>query len=181
MMILRILVLATAMTCGMALAQTNEPPPPTRNNAIVYKCTNADGSVIYAQDPCSSDPKKMQTLDTSGALRTGSGGHQNEIAAGVADSDCRDTAYNSSRVSADRITESNEHIATYRQQREVLQSDANYASAGGMPDTVARKAIDDLDAAIARESEFQQKEAANSDKAYQDALRACDVAAKSKK
>jgi hypothetical protein len=44
-----------------------------------------------------------------------------------------------------------------------------------------RKAIDDLDEAIARESEFQQKEAANSDKAYQDALHACDVAAKSKK
>jgi hypothetical protein len=99
----------------------------------------------------------------------------------VADSDCRDTAYNSSRVSADRITESNEHIATYRQQREVVQSDANYAAVGGIPDTVTRKAIDDLDAAIARESEFQQKEAANSDKAYQDALRACDVAAKSKK
>jgi hypothetical protein len=177
MMILRTLVLATAMTCGMALAQTNEPP--TRNNAIVYKCTNADGSVIYAQEPCSSDPKKMQTLDTSGALRTGSGGHQNEIADSVADSDCRDTAYNSSRVSADRITVSNEHIATYRQQLEVLQSDANYG--GGTADPAMRKAIDDLDGAIARESEFQQKEAANSDKAYQDALHACDVAAKSKK
>jgi len=179
MMILRILVLATAMASGMALAQTNQPPTPTRNNAIVYKCTNADGSVIYAQDPCSSDPKKMQTLDTSGALRTGSGGHQNEIAASVADSDCRDNAYNSSRVSADRITQSNEHIATYRQQLEVLQSDANYA--GATPDPATRKAIDDLDAAIARESEFQQKEAANSDKTYQDALHACDVAAKSKK
>jgi hypothetical protein len=177
MMILRTLVLATAMTCGMAMAQTNEPP--TRNNAIVYKCTNADGSVIYAQEPCSSDPKKMQTLDTSGALRTGSGGHRNEIADSVADSDCRDNAYNSSRVSADRITVSNEHIATYRQQLEVLQSDANYG--GGTADPAMRKAIDDLDGAIARESEFQQKEAANSDKAYQDALHACDVAAKSKK
>ncbi len=178
MMILRTLVvLATAMTCGMALAQTNEPP--TRNNAIVYKCTNADGSVIYAQDPCSSDPKKMQTLDTSGALRTGSGGHQDEISASVADSDCRDNAYNSSRVSAGHITESNDHIATYRQQLEVLQSDANYA--GGTADPAVRKAIDDLDAAIAHESEFQQKEVANSDKAYQDALHACEVAAKSKK
>jgi hypothetical protein len=177
MTILRILVLATAMTCGPALAQTNEPP--TRNNAIVYKCTNADGSVVYAQDPCSRDPKKMQTLDTSGALRTGSGGHQDEIAASVADSDCRDNAYKSSRVSADRITESNEHIATYRQQREVMQSDANYG--GGTADPAMRKAIDDLDSAIARESEFQQKEAANSDKAYQDALRACDIAAKVKK
>ena len=176
-MILRILVLATAMTCGTALAQTNEPPP--HNNNIVYKCMNADGSVIYARDPCSSDPKKMQTLDTSGALRTGSGGHQDEIAASVADSDCRDAAYNSSRVSVDRVTESNEHIATYRQQREVLQSDANYI--GGTPDPATRKAIDDLDAAIARESEFQQKESMNSDRAYQDALRACDVAAKAKK
>ena len=177
MTILRILILAAVMACSTALAQTNESPP--RNSAIVYKCINDDGSVIYAQEPCSSDPKKMQTLDTSGALRTGSGGHQDEIAASVADSDCRESAYKTTRAAADRMAESNDHIADYRQRREALQSNANYG--GGTGDAEMRKAIDDLDSAIARESEFQQKEATNSDKAYQDALRACDLAAKSKK
>ena len=178
MTILRILITAAVMACSTALAQTNESPPP-RNSAIVYKCINDDGSVIYAQDPCSSDPKKMQTLDTAGALRTGSGGHQDEIDASVADSDCRESAYKDTRVSADRIAQSNDHIADYRQRREALQSNANYG--GGTADDQMRKVIDDLDAAIARESEFQQKEATNSDKAYQDALRACDLAMKSKK
>ena len=134
----------------VALAQTGG------NNTTVYKCKNADGSVVYSHEPCSSDPKKMETLDTAGALRTGSGGHQNEIAASVA--------------------ESNQHIADYRQQREALQSDVNYA--GASADPAMRKSVDDLDAAIARESEFQQKEQANSEQAYHDALHACDAALK---
>jgi hypothetical protein len=172
MAILRMLVPALLMAgaATVALAQTGG------NNTTVYKCKNADGSVVYSHDPCSSDPKQMETLDTAGALRTGSGGHQNEIAASVADSDCRDKAYKSTHTSAEKIAESNQHIAEYRQQREALQSDVNYA--GAAADPAMRKSVDDLDAAIARESEFQQKEQANSEQAYRDALHACDAALK---
>jgi hypothetical protein len=173
MAILRMLASALLMAgaATVALAQTGG-----NNNTTVYKCKNADGSVVYSHDPCSSDPNKMETLDTSGALRTGSGGHQNEIAASVADSDCRDKAYKSTHGSAEKIAESNQHIADYRQQREALQSEVNYAGAGSDP--AMRKSVDDLDAAIARESEFQQKEQANSEQAYHDALHACDTALK---
>ena len=167
----RIVILGALAVCSTAFAQTDAPRP--RNNAIAYKCTNADGSVIYSQEPCSGDPKKVQTIDTSGALRTGSGGHQDEIAAGVADSDCRDKAYKSTHVSPERIDESNQHIAEYRQRRQNIEAmAANY----GSPDPQTAKALDELDAAIAKESEFQQKEQGTSEQNFQTALRGCDEA-----
>jgi hypothetical protein len=170
---LRVLALAVLTASGAALAQSDEPAPaPPRNNAIVYKCVNADGSVVYAQDPCSTDPKKMVTLDTSGALRTGSGGHQDEISAGVADSDCRDNAYRSTHSASEaKVAESNTHINDYRQRVAALQSQGSY---GGAVDPGTAKAIDDLEAAIARESEFQQKEVASAALAFDDALKVCD-------
>ena len=173
MTILRVLALAALAASGAALAQSDEPAPaPPRNNAIVYKCVNPDGSVVYAQDPCSTDPKKMVTLDTSGALRTGSGGHQDEISAGVADSDCRDNAFRSTHAASEaKVAESNTHINDYRQRIAALQSQGSY---GGAVDPGTAKAIDDLEAAIARESEFQQKEVASAALAFDDALKVCD-------
>jgi hypothetical protein len=171
MAVLRVLALAAICMCGSALAQSGPPP---RNNAIVYKCVNPDGTVVYSQDACSTDPKKMQILDTSGALRTGSGGSQDEISASVADSDCRSNAYASTHAGSEaKVAESNKHIADYRQRREELQSQINYA--GDAADPASRKAVDELDSAIAQESEFQQKEVANVEQAYQDALKACDL------
>jgi hypothetical protein len=173
----RFLLLAGALAIGgPVLAQTDEATPPApRSNTVVYKCMNADGSVVFADTPCAKDPKKMQTLDTSAALRTGSGGHQGEIAAGVNDSDCRDRAYRSTHSDESQLVESNRHIADYQQRRAALDSPSSYPTynADGSPVDNA-KAIDDLNAAIARESEFQQKAAANNDLAYQNALRNCD-------
>ena len=166
------LVLAASMagSASVASAQTGG------NNAHVYKCKGADGSVVYSHDPCSSDPKKMETLDTTGALRNGGGGHQDELAASTADSECRENAYKSTHLSAEKIAESNRHIAEYRKQREAVQSEVNYV--GGTTDPKVRKSIDELDAAIARESEFQQKNQANAEQAYRDALKVCDRAKK---
>ncbi|MCB1934147.1 MAG: DUF4124 domain-containing protein [Candidatus Accumulibacter sp.] len=40
----------------------------------VYKCTAANGTTEFSQRPCSDDPDKVQTVDTSRSLKTGSGG-----------------------------------------------------------------------------------------------------------
>lgn len=174
MAVLRVLALAAVALSGAALAQTGEPAP--HSNTIVYKCVGANGTVIYAGSPCSSDPKKMEVLDTSSALLTGKGGSLDELAAGVADSDCRDNAYKSTHGASEaRIAESNQHIDNYRKQRETLQSQINYiGQAGADPNAVAQ--VDQLDAAIAKESEFQQKETQDVEQAYQRALADCDKA-----
>lgn len=54
--------IAAALLSGHAMAQT------------VYKCKDESGTVVYSQRPCASDPAQVQTVDTSGALKTGSGG-----------------------------------------------------------------------------------------------------------
>src|SRR5512135_2862740 len=130
----RILIFAAAMlACGLAPAQDDQAgqAPPPRNRAIVYKCTGADGTVIFSETPCSSDPKKVQEVDTSGALRTGSGGHLRDIAAGVADSDCRTRAHQSAygTLEAD-MQASNAHIADYQQRQTQLATQKVYASDG---------------------------------------------------
>lgn len=56
--LLSVLLLSPALAC----AQT------------VYKCTDASGTVVFSQRPCAEDPDKVQTVDTSRAMRTGSGG-----------------------------------------------------------------------------------------------------------
>ena len=166
----KILLLAI-LAAGPLFAQTSDPAP--RSNTQVYKCKNDDGSVTYSENECSKDPKKMEIVDTHNALRTGSGGHQAEISASVADSDCRDNAYRSTHPDTDTaLTESNKHIASYQQRQRDLQAQAAVYASG---DGDGRKAIDDLDVAIARESEYQQKELANRETAYQNALKACDA------
>lgn len=159
--------LAAMLASGCLMAQS-EPAP--RNKAIVYKCVNSDGSVVYSESACSADPTKVQTIDTTGALRAGSGGHQDEIAQSVADSDCRSKAFESTRGGMDaKIAESNAHIADYRKRQEELQAQAGYIAEAEL-----RRQADELDAAIARESEYQQKETSNVELAYQQALIACD-------
>jgi hypothetical protein len=183
MNLMRILILAAAAASLPVLAQneseSESSAPAPRNNAIVYKCTNADGSVVYSGDPCSNDPKKVQTIDTSSALRTGSGGHQGEIAAGVADTDCREGAYRITHGNSDRIEQSNRQIAEYRQRQHDLEGRYVHASDGSadlVADPEAAKAIADLDAAIAHEVEFQQKEHDSLEAEYQKALKVCDDA-----
>ena len=114
-----------------------------------------------------------------------------EIAASVADNDCRDRAYTSTHDDT-RVAESNRHIAEYEQRRQDLQSQPAYAGGANAAgddnaageeanaDTAAAPAADnsqalaEIDAAIAKEREFQAKAEQGSDAAYQAALRACD-------
>ena len=179
----RMLILAVLAGAGPAAAQADEPAAP-RSNAIVYKCTNADGSVVYSDAPCSNDPRKVKTIDTTPALRTGSGGHQDEISASVADSDCRAGVYRITHGSSDRIDASNRQIADYRHRQQELQTRTVYATDGSgnlLPDPEAARAIADLDAAIANEVEFQQKERDSLDQDYQKALQVCDNAQQQQK
>ena len=164
----RIVFFAAVLLSAPAFAQNEgETAPPPGGTTVAYKCVNADGSVVFSESPCSTDPHKVSTIDTSSALHTGSGGHQDEIAASVADSDCRDRAYSSTHGDADKVAESNRHISEYEQRRQDLQQ-PQYATS----DNTA--ALAELDSAVAREREYQEKAAANNEAAYQAALRACD-------
>lgn len=173
---------AAALACGQAFAQADQSDqpaqPPARNPAIVYKCMGADGSVIFSQTPCSTDPKKVKEIDTSGALRTGSGGHQRDIAAGVADSDCRARARQSAYGTlATDMQASNDHIADYQQRQATLAEQKVYASDGSgnlVDDPNAQRTIADLNASIAQEQDFQHKANASAEIAYQNAAKACD-------
>lgn len=51
----------------------------------VYKCKDSGGNPVYSQSPCSADPAAVETVDTSRALKTGSGAAPPD-AAGDADS-----------------------------------------------------------------------------------------------
>ena len=182
----RILIFAAAvLACGQAFAQADQPgqpdqgtPPPARNPAIVYTCMGADGTVIFSQTPCSTDPKKVKEIDTSGALRTGSGGHLREIAAGVADNDCRGRAHQSAYGTLDGdMQTSNDHIADYQQRQARAAEQKVYAPDGSgnlIDDPNAQQTISDLDALIAQEREFQRKANANAEITFQNAAKACD-------
>jgi hypothetical protein len=174
---------ATMLACNLVLAQADQAEQPApRRNTTVYKCTAADGSVVYADAPCSADPHKVQEIDTSSALRTGSGGHQGELSAGVADDSCRELARKSAYGTVDgNIETSNQHINDYQQRQTQLAAQKAYATDGSgqmVDDPAAPQAIAELDAAIARERDFQQKAKADADVAYQTAAQACDAAAK---
>ncbi len=50
----------------------------------VYKCKDANGTVVFSQRPCADDPARVETVDTSRSLKTGTGGsveEQSEFAA----------------------------------------------------------------------------------------------------
>lgn len=40
----------------------------------VYKCTEAGGTLVYSDRPCSTDPGNVETIDTSESMKTSSGG-----------------------------------------------------------------------------------------------------------
>ena len=173
-----------ALACGQAFAQTaqnatdQDAQAAQRNRAIVYKCSGADGSVIFSENPCSTDPKKVQEIDTSGALMKGSGGHLRDIAAGVADSDCRSRARQSAygNLGPD-LQASNDHIADYqnRQQRAAeLKVYAPDGSGNLIDDPHAQQTIADLDALITKEREFQNKANQNAEVTFQNAAKACE-------
>jgi hypothetical protein len=171
-----------ALACGQAFAQDDQPDqnaqPAPRNRAIVYKCAGKDGSVIFSQNPCSTDPKKVQEIDTSSALMTGSGGHLRDIAAGVADTDCRTRAHQAAygNLGTD-MQASNDHIADYEQRAQKASEQKVYAPDGSgnlIDDPNAQQTIADLDALIAQEREFQRKANANAEVTFQNAAKACD-------
>src|SRR6185369_2204729 len=173
-----------ALASGQAFAQTAQDATDQnaqaaqRNRAIVYKCAGADGSVVFSQNPCSTDPKKVQEIDTSGALKTGSGGHLRDIAAGVADTDCRSRARQSAygNLGPD-LQASNDHIADYQQRAAKASEQKVYAPDGSgnlIDDPNAQQTIADLDALIAQEREFQRKANANAEVTFQNAAKACD-------
>lgn len=184
---IRIVVIAAALlACAPALAQTDQTDQtgqadqaaPARNRAIVYKCTGADGTIIFSESPCSTDPKKVQEVDTSGALKTGSGGHLRDIAAGVADTDCRTRAHQAAYGTLPTdLQSSNEHIADYQQRQQRAAEAKVYAPDGSgnlIDDPNAQQTIADLDALISQEREFQRKANENAEIAFQNAAKACD-------
>ncbi len=120
-------------------------------------------------------------MDTSRALLTGSGGSQGDIAAGVADDDCRRLARRSAFATVDvDIETSNKHIADYQQHQSQIGEQKVFASDGSgqiLDDPAAPQAIADLDASIAREREFQRKAKENAETAFQTAVQACDTLA----
>jgi hypothetical protein len=174
----RILIFAvTLAACGPASAQTDQADQSApRNNAIVNKCIGADGHVVFSDKPC-PDTHKAQQVDTSDALRTGSGGHHDEIAASVADSDCRRQARQSVYGPIDaEIEESNHYIADLQNRRSDIASHKIYASDGSgslIDDPGALRVVADLDAEIAHEHDFQQQAHADAEAAYQEAVKAC--------
>jgi len=172
---------AAVLICSQAFAQADKPDqtaPPPRNRAIAYKCVGADGTVIFSERPCSTDPKKVQEIDTSAALKTGSGGHQRDIAAGVADSNCRSRAHQSAYGTLDSdLQASRDHIADYqnRQQRAAeLKVYAPDGSGNLIDDPHAQQTIADLDALITKEREFQNKANQNAEVTFQSAAKACE-------
>jgi len=54
----------------------------------VYKCMQG-GTTVFSQKPCADDPAKMETVDTSRSLRTGTGGSIAELGEMAAISDLR--------------------------------------------------------------------------------------------
>jgi hypothetical protein len=177
-----LLFVLAVLACGQAFAQADQADKNAnaaeRNRAIVYKCAGTDGSVIFSQNPCSTDPKKVQEIDTSGALKTGSGGHQRDIAAGVADSNCRSRAHQSAYGTLDTdLQASNDHIADYQKRRERAAELKVYAPDGSgnlIDDPHAQQTMADLDALIAQEREFQHKANLNAEGMFQNAAKACD-------
>ena len=158
-------------------AQSDQTPP--RINAVVNKCTAADGSVVFSDAPC-PEKQKAQKVDTSAALRTGSGGNNEAMASAVTDADCRRSASQSASGTVDAdIAESNRHIADYQQRQNTLASQKAYAADGSgnlVDDPASRQAIADLDGLIAKERDFQQRARANVASKQEAAMKACDQA-----
>jgi hypothetical protein len=177
MVLTRVFVFAVAaLACCSVSAQSGSSAAPSK--AVVNKCTAADGSMIFSDKPC-PESSKAQKVDTSAALRAGSGGNQEQMAASVADTDCRRRAHDAAYAGMDaKIAESNRHIADYQQYQSALAARKAYAPDGKVisdPHTQQENAK--YDAASATERDFQQKLQATTAANYQIAIKACEDAA----
>lgn len=172
------LLAATLLPCGFASAQTEQP---AHSNTTVYKCTAADGSVAFSGTPCADAHTTQKVVDTSAALRTGSGGNTGDISASVNDSDCRRRAQTAHGADDAKLAESKRHVADYQQQKSELASRKMYAPDGSgklVDDPNVVQIIAKLDEAAAKEREVQGVLQSRAASAYADALKACDVEAK---
>jgi len=174
---------------SMVLAQTNTAPPakPSANadtpskpnaNATYYACKSADGSVLFSASPCSTDPSKMREIDTSAALRGGSGESQAAPTANTSGDDCHKVAYSAAYANMGTTADtSNQHIASYRERQQTLAAQKVYASDGSgnlIPDPAAQQQIRDLDGMIEREFNLLRQAKQSADTQYQAASKACD-------
>jgi hypothetical protein len=176
---MRIMLLAASLLpCTFAAAQT-EPAPHT--NTTVYKCTAADGSVAFSGTPCADAHSTQKVVDTSAALRAGSGGNTGEITASVNDSDCRKRAQQSAHGADEaKLEESKRHVVDYQKQKSELASRKMYAPDGSgklVDDPNVLQIIAKLDEASAKEREAQGILQARAATASADALKACDAEA----
>jgi hypothetical protein len=101
-----------------------------------------------------------------------------DIAAGVADSDCRSRARQAAygNLGPD-LQASNDHIADYQQRAQKASEQKVYAPDGSgnlIDDPNAQQTIADLDNLIAQEREFQRKANENAEVTFQNAARGCD-------
>ena len=181
-------ILATAvwLLTTAVFAQTNAPPPTKATpNATYYSCKGADGSVVFSGTPCSNDPSKMREIDTSAALRAGSGGStdagQASAAQSPSDDDCHKAAYKAAysnmSVNADSA---NQHIASYRERQQALAGQKIYASDGSgnlIDDPAAQQQIQDLNGSIEHEFSLLRQAKQNADNQYQAASKVCDETA----
>jgi len=117
-------------------------------------------------------------VDTSAALRTGSGGNNEAMASAVTDADCRRSASQSASGTVDAdIAESNRHIADYQQSlNELAAQRTNAPDGSGKPidDPIARQTREKINEALAEERQTKRNAQTNADNAYADALKACD-------
>lgn len=148
-----LMALALALSGSLALAA-----PPS-----VYKCTGKQGTVVFSQTPCSPN---AQQVDTSSALRTGSGGEEalQAISAGVADSNCRKDAERTTlSASQGRI----DALAAEKADLERRTRRANNNLAGATYESGLRQQIAGIETSIQQERNSAQA-------AYRAALAACD-------
>ena len=180
-----ILTIAMWLLSTAAFAQTTNSPPPTKPtaNATYYSCKGADGSVVFSGTPCSTDPSKMREIDTSAALRAGSGESQGQVPAAenAADDDCHKAAYKAaySNVSVNADS-ANQHIASYRERQQALAAQKVYASDGSgnlIDDPAAQQQIQDLNGSIEHEFNLLRQAKQNADTQYQAASKVCDETA----
>lgn len=133
----------------------------------IYKCKQGD-TTVFSPTPCG---KSAEKVDTSRALRTGSGGESalRDISLSVADQNCRNAAY------ADTIGASTGRIGGLTREKDDLTARTRRAKnnlAGATYEAGLRQQIAGIEASIQ-----QERNAAQS--AYRDALKACDEQKKS--
>lgn len=130
---LQILVLVLAMPATLA-AQT------------VFKCTEANGTTVYSDKACSADPTKVQTVDTTESLKTGSGGSIAEQAEFATMNGIRRNCDARARSATERYAEQYRRIAKEIASLERSSATMDYRLAGTSRQTDLRTQITALGA-----------------------------------